>query len=512
VWPDVWTAIHLLSPSGPDKVGQAGVAIDDARAAEVASWPNPQAEFEAALLDGDDAELDAVFMRAHVLRRWDLLPDWYEATWNVRLAVTFEVGTQGPGKDAPDYDLSVNWDPWKPYRAIPGHPTWSKHWKPTVEKVTTWALETEWGANGLSAERLEELQSWGLFRHRWWSGYYSGAVPYLDNATPEQAATNLWSPTRSAEFFELHGKPAFPGVAKLLALHEACVELESSAAWQSKAATWHTNFASWNGQLGEPNPPTWYGAHVSYRPHWWRVYAADVMAATVDPFAGAFVVDPFAVDARWESAQDKLTIDFGEAVGLAFALAIGAVFTAGVAGVAFGSLAGSTFGSAVADVAGGALNAGLGSELTGGTFADGLENLDLEDLGASLGAGIVGDAFDLGQETVDALAQVGADALSGDFEPGDLMGLSGILGGINDTLGAAGDILDGLGQVGAGIGGIADLFGGGSNPGPIGGGVGGSVGMGLNDTPMQTDDDPSDTGSHKWAMLAVVLALVLFLK
>ncbi len=257
-------------------------------------------------------------------------------------------------------------------------------------------------------------------------------VALTSPATSDQAAAHLWSPSASLRVFDLVGYPPFPGIAKLQQLAAEGLALMQTAAWQQKALAWHVEFEHWCAQFNLPNPPTWYGVHVAYRPFWWRVDVADVLAHNVNPWADAFLVDPFDHTYEIKKAKDWATIDFHEVMFAVGSFAIGSLVLGGFVGAAFGALGTSgQFGAALETATGTALEGGLGSEIAGGSFADGFEQ-GLEgavgDLAGAAGNEIVGEIADAAGVTQDTMNDWLNNAMNG--------WLGGVVGGITGIFGS----------------------------------------------------------------------------
>jgi hypothetical protein len=500
---------------GFPKARHYGIALGYHRAAEVANWIDPQGDFTAALQSGDDVALDRVFQRAHLLHRWDLLPDWYTLTWYTRLTCTPRLQST-PLELKKSVSTGTGVYPYWQYPAPAQVERWKAglwwasggdvglglggagcKWIDDLVDVPSTALEAEWSSNGLTPERLEQIAD---FSHTW--------QPYASNeliqqeVSFEQAKDHLWTPAAASEVFQLVGFPTFPGIAKLQQLAAEATATMQTPAWQAKALAWHKNFEKWCAQFGLPNPPPWYGLHVAYRPFWWRLDVADVLAGNVNPWADAFNVDPFDFDYEAKKAEDWATTDFWEIAGQIFAFTVGTIVLGGFVGAAFGAIGvggAGGLGAAAEGGVGAALQGGLGSEISGGTFADGVGGA-LEQLGGEvIGDVIEGAAGALGvDEGIGQLAgDVAGGAADGDLDMNDW--LNALEQNVNPLLGAVGGAIDA-------INGIAGGFTGSSTPG-----INGNFGApSVNLTP--TDSVAGGSQSSQLLLVLGAVAAVAFWK
>ncbi|MFN0245237.1 MAG: hypothetical protein ACKVWV_20320, partial [Planctomycetota bacterium] len=454
---------------------------------------------------GDDVTLDRVFQRAHLLHRWDLLPDWYALTWWNRVTCTPKLGaaletkkTWPTAQGAPIWQLPPppSLSNWVPSLAPAAQdPSQLPTWLVDAFDIPKVALEAEWSINGLTSDRLAPLKD---FAHVW-TPYPSNAALF-DDVTAEQAAAHLWSPNAAWRVFDLVGFPTFPGIAKLEQLAADATALMLTPAWQAKGLAWHQYFESWCAQFGLPNPPTWYGVHVAYRPFWWRLDVADVLAGNVNPWADAFLVDPFDHDYEAKKAKDWATTDFWEIAGQIFAFTVGSIVLGGFVGAAFGAVgAGGTIGAGFEGAIGTGLQSGLNAEIAGGTFAEGIDGA-LEQIGGEvIGGAIEGAAGALGiDEGIGQLAgDVAGGAADGDFDMNDW--INALEQNVNPLLGAVGGAIDA-------INGIAGGFTGGSTPGINGNFGAPSLNLGS------TDSVTGASQSTGLLVAAAAIAAVFFWK
>jgi hypothetical protein len=319
-------------------------------------WPDnaaAQAEFSAALYGTDGVALDLVFMRAHALARWDLLPGWYAKTWLHRGTVrsfaapaapklpkvleTWTTAGQLTGLVLTGFDASgapllgtakVTGSAFLGFTVAGAVTPWAEAWNPDPTKALRY-LDTltppTTAAQGdgfdtiasASPSNQSTTATWAWFwskgakstppPHPGWSGGWFGLHNW-DRVWKLQVNSvdgAKWVPK------ETWAGP-FPG--KLVALALEADTLRDSDAWQEKASTWWKAYLEHCPQFGMPHtaghlPPLYQRPTVTYRPHWWIV-DADWLRARVDiPQPEIFAVGKYWKVPDWQAKAFQAAIE-----------------------------------------------------------------------------------------------------------------------------------------------------------------------------------------------------------
>jgi hypothetical protein len=333
-----------------------GVGLNPATAEALAArWADPavaQAEFKAALYGTDPVELDLVFMRAHALHRWDLLPGWYQKTWTERGTVrsfaapaaaklpkvldTFTSAGQLSGLIVTGFDASgapvlgtakvtgtefygyTVAGPVAPF-VIPekANPADALRYLGALTPPTTVAHGD--GFDTVPTTGLANQSTGGT-----WTWFWSKAAKWVPPPHPSVKGgyygLHNWDQVWKLQVNSVDGAKWVPKSAwtgpfstKLVGLALDADTLRDSPEWQEKAALWWSSYLEFCPQFGMPHtaghlPPLWQRPSVSYRPHWW-VVDADWLRARLDiPQPQVFAAG------HWYDVPDWQAVAFQQAV------------------------------------------------------------------------------------------------------------------------------------------------------------------------------------------------------